>query len=426
MPTPDKLLVPLTLLALTLTSCSSMDPGNPSASTPAGAEDSAGSSTDSTVGDGHGAIEGAAEVAEPQLHLITLDPAGSVELLDLADEASTTIGEVPEATSTSTDGRYLFAASATTGTLTVIDSGVWTWDHEDHFHYYRAEPRIVGTVEGEGEPVVTPGDSGTGVFFPDSGEGMILDNDALGRGEISVATEVSGEPHTGMLVPLPGSLQLLTEAGTDGTADTVQVHDADGRAVPDAAAECRDAQGTITTRVGTVIGCDDGALLATVDDGDVTFERIGYPAEITADKATEFRARKGRPTVAAVAGNQGVWLLDTRQREWQFLPTDQPLLQAAAVDDSEGHVVALTEAGTVLVLSAESGETIGETEPLLGETVTDPALLNGVELVADQQRSYLNAPAEQQLYEIDFADDARIARTFPTNETPLFFTETGR
>ena len=108
------------------------------------------------------------------------------------------------------------------------------------------------------------------------------------------------------------------------------------------------------------------------------------------------------------------------------METDEPLLQAAAVDDNEGHVVALTEEGRVLVVLADSGETIAETEPLLPETLTDPALLDGVELVADQQRAYLNAPAEQQLFEIDFADDARIARTFETETSPVHLAETGR
>jgi len=47
-------------------------------------------------------------------------------------------------------------------------------------------------------------------------------------------------------------------------------------------------------------------------------------------------------------------------------------------------------------------------------------------LIADQQRAYLSAPAEQRLYEIDFADGARIARTFETPTAPQFVAETGR
>ncbi|MCU1631669.1 MAG: transporter [Micrococcaceae bacterium] len=356
---------------------------------------------------------------------MTVDTDGHVDLLDLADETTTGIGEVQDVSDTFTDGRYLFTSSATTGVMTVIDSGMWTWDHEDHFHYYRGEPRIIGTIDGTGEAMVTPGSSGTGVYFPDSGEGAVLDNDALAQGELTVRTEFSGQPHGGMLIPL-SNLTLLTRPGVDAAAASVQVYGADGELVDGLSAECVDAQGTITTPVGIVIGCDDGALLVTLDGDQVAFERIPYPADASTDKATEFRAREGRPTVAAVAGDQGAWLLDTRRRSWQFIPTEAPLLQVSAVDDREGHVVALGNDGRILVLSAETSGTIAATEPLLAGTLKDPALLAGVELTTDQQRAYLNAPAEQQLHEIDFADNARIARTFDTASVPAHFAETGR
>ncbi len=414
------MLVPL--LALTLVSCSSPGPADgavadPPVATPA--------SVPPSIGDGHGTLEGSTEVAEPQLHLMTLDPQGRIGLLDLADGTTSDAGQVPDVSSTSTDGRYLFASSATGGALTVVDSGMWTWDHEDHFHYYRGGSRTVGTVEGLGEAVVTSGSSATGVYFPDSGEATVLDNDALAKGELGVRAEFSVEPHPGMLVPL-SDLTLLTRPGGGGAAASVQAYDADGEPVEGATADCIDARGTITTSVGAVIGCDDGALLATLDGGDVAYERIPYPAGADAARATEFRAREGRPTVAAVAGDQGVWLLDTRERSWQLVRTDVPLLQASAVDDREGHVVALAEDGRVLVLSADTGATLAATEPLLTETLKDPALLAGVELISDQHRVYLNAPAEQQLFEIDFADGARIARTFDTDTVPAHLAEVGR
>ncbi len=385
----------------------------------------ASSSAAASTGDGHGTLEGSTEVAEPQLHLMTVDTEGRVDMLDLAAETTTGIGEVQDVSDTSTDGRYLFTSSATTGAMTVIDSGMWTWDHEDHFHYYRGESKIIGAIDGTGEAIVTSGSSATGVYFPESGKGTVLDNDALARGELSVRAELTAEPHPGMLVPI-ADFTLLTRPGPDGTAASVQVHDADGEPVNGASADCMDAQGTITTAVGTVIGCDDGAILATRDGDDVAFERIPYPAGEDAEKATDFRAREGRPTVAAVAGDQGAWLLDTRKRSWQFIPTDVPLLQVSAVDDKEGHVVALGDDGRVLVLSSETSGTIAVTEPLLTETLRDPVLLAGVELTTDQQRAYLNAPAEQQLHEIDFADNARLARTFDMNTVPVHFAETGR
>lgn len=414
------------LLALTLAACSA--PAG--AGSPGVGPSNTATSDGGATGDGHGTIAGASEVAEPQLHLLTLDPEGAASMLDLADESTREAGSLAHADAVTTDGRYIFASSTEQGTLTILDSGTWTWDHEDHFHYYRSSPRLVGTVEGAGPAVVAPGSARTGVFFPETGEGLLLDNDSLAKGEIRRATELAGEPHKGLVTPL-GTFALATVAGVDGAAGRVQVHDASGARVDGAGATCEDARGTITTSVGAVIGCADGALLATVKDGAVDFEHIPYPDVAAAGSASEsramqFRAREGRPTVAAVAGTQGAWLLDTRERSWQLLKTEVPLLQVSAVDDKEGHVVALSTEGKVLVLSAESGATVSATEPLLPETLADPGLLPGVELITDQQRAYLNAPAERKLYEIDFADGGRLARTFDTPAVPAFLAVTGR
>jgi hypothetical protein len=135
-----------------------------------------------------------------------------------------------------------------------------------------------------------------------------------------------------------------------------------------------------------------------------------------------FDGRLGRPTVAAVAGAVGLWLLDTRERTWQLVPTETPLSQVAAVDNADGHVVALAADGRVLAFDG-TGALLGATAPLLDTTLGTPAAA-GVELTVDAQRAYLNAPRDDVIYEIDYADAARIARTFPANAD--FFAETGR
>ena len=408
-------------MALTLAGCS-VQAAAPESPAPA---PETGATAGSVLGDGHGAKAGASEAAEPQLHLLTVGPVGEAGMLDLADETWLDVGTLPDTEAITTDGRYIFASSPEQGTVTALDSGVWTWDHEDHFHYYRSDPRIVGTIKGQGPAVVTPGASATGVFFPETGKGVLLKNDGLADARIQETGHLDTGPHQGMVVPL-GQFALATVPGADGKAQAVQAHDAGGAAIDGARADCAYAQGTITTSVGAVIGCADGALLATVENGKTAFEHIPYPEGAQAAPATEFRAREGRPTVAAVAGDQGAWILDTRERTWRLIKTDVPLLQVAAVDDKEGHVVALTVEGRVRVLSAETGATVSSTGPLLSKTLSEPGLLAGVELVVDQQRAYVNAPAEQQLHEIDFADDARLARTFPTTSMPVFFARTGR
>ncbi|WP_368497469.1 ABC transporter [Herbiconiux sp. A18JL235] len=392
------------------------------------------------TGDGHGAVSGAAEVAEPQLGLTTIDRSGTVTHLDLLDESLTTIGRIDEPHALTTDGRYLFAA--TRDGVEIVDSGVWTWDHIDHFHYYRAEPRLLGTVSGSGSGSATVATTnlstsgGTGLFFPESGDAVLLDTAALSRGEVEERFRMRTPPHAGLVVPV-GSYALVTEpspaslpaAATSSAsaaravpASSVTAYTADGE--PTGVTEaCTDAAGTITTRVGAVIGCTDGALLATVTDDELVLERIPYPAGSTAPAATSFDNREGRPTVAGLAGSDGIWMLDTRRRSWSLLPVPTPLAAVTAVDDDEQHVLALATDGRMLVIDGADGSLLAQTDPLVADSL---AAGETPRLVADQQRAYLSGPRELMLWEIDFADDARIARSFPTSTEPAFAAETGR
>ncbi|MEV8273539.1 ABC transporter [Microbacterium sp. NPDC077184] len=407
-PVPSSLLAAAAVLAL-LTGCATTEPAATTAS------DSAASS-----GDAHGEIAGAEELAEAQLGLTLVGPGGQATQLDLLDESFADLGAVRAPDAVHSDGRYLFAIDATG--VSIVDSGVWTWDHEDHFHYYRAASRVVGDIEGAGIATIATTTSsttgGTGLFFPESGEAVLLDTEALSNGEIVERFRIAGEPGEGIVLPV-GSFAAVA------AGDRVTVHDADGAEVG-VTEDCLAPRGTITTRVGGVIGCDDGAILLTVDDGTPQIERIPYPTG-AGSRAEGFANREGRPRVAALAGEDGadgIWILDTRARAWTLLPGPEPLLQVTAVDDNAANLLALTRSGRVLVLDGESGAVRASTEPLVSASVADSA--GAVHLIADQQRAYLSGPTEQMLWEIDFADDARIARTFTPTTAPLFAVLTGR
>ncbi|MCP2032166.1 hypothetical protein L1277_002265 [Okibacterium sp. HSC-33S16] len=374
----------------------------------------------SSIGDGHGFVVGAQEVAEPPLHLLTVSRNGAIDQMDLLDESWAEIGSFESVTDIVTDGRYVFASDAENGTVAIIDSGMWTRDHEDHFHYYRATPRVVGVVEGDGAATISPGSSATGIVFADSGDSVMLDNAALGDGDVVERFRLSDERHAGSLVQL-GSFALRTTGEAEETS--VQVLSGDGD-VTGAKAACADAGIPFTTSVGVAIPCAVDVLLASIDSDDIRFERIAYPTG-DAPTATSFDAREGRPSPAGRAGDAGSWLLDTRARTLTLVPSEQPLLQVTAVSDDGGHILGLTIDGRVTVFSADRGA-VATTKPLLPNTLAQPDLLAGVTLIADQQRAYLNAPAEHLLYEIDFADSARIARTFATENAPVFLAETGR
>lgn len=385
------------------------------------------SSAPGSGGDGHGAVDGAQEVAEPQLHLTTVDATGRVGMLDLLTEETSAVGTVGEPSAVASDGRYVFATTASG--VEVVDSGVWTWNHGDHNHYYRAEPRVLGTVPGRGEATVSTGPlstaGGTGLFLAGSGEAVLLDNEALADGELRETFRVSTRPHDGLVAPFADGA-VVTVPDASGTVTDVELVDADGTPVPGTRTSCADASGTITTSVGLVVGCADGALLWTEDGERPAVERVPYPRGSQAPPATGFDARKGRPTVAALAGTDGFWLLDTRERTWRLHEVDVPLLRVSASDDAEGHVVALDRSGRVRVYAAGTGEQLAVTAPLVAGSVRRPRAAARVELVVDQERAYLSSPEEGVVHEIDYADSARVARRLRTDVEPAFLAETGR
>ncbi|GAB2528523.1 ABC transporter [Paramicrobacterium agarici] len=376
-------------------------------------------SATATATPGHGAIVGAAEVAEPPLQLVSVDETGAVGILDLLDGATSELGTIGAPSATATGGRYVFAT--TDAGVEIVDSGVWTWDHVDHFHYYRAEPSVVGTVEGAGPVRVATGMlatvGGTALYFEGSREAVLLDNDALSKGKIVELFRIDTGSAAGVATPL-GDGALVSDG------DALRYYTGDGSPADESIA-CPSPAGTITTRVGLAVGCSDGAVIASVEGDRPVLEHVAYPETVNAERATAFDGRKGRPTVAAIAGDRGFWLLDTRERSWSLVETDAALVRVTAVDDAEGHVVALDSDGRVRVYQAESGEQIAETDALLAETI-DAEQLESVTLVVDGQRAYLNAPAEGVVYEIAYADGARIARTLETATASIHIAEVGR
>ncbi|KAA9089772.1 PQQ-binding-like beta-propeller repeat protein [Microbacterium radiodurans] len=419
---------PLFLLALTagaalLAGCQAA-PGGPAATA-----DPASTSEGEALGDGHGAIAGARELAEPALHLTSIAADGDIHHLDLIDEQSEVLGRIAPADTLDSEGRFLFAGRD--GEVSIVDSGVWTWNHIDHFHYYEAPARLLGELEGTGVPRTVTSDLGAGVFFEGGGlggEAVLLDFEALKEGEIVESFRLALDAPGAFVVPLPGGALIA-----DPSADELRHVDATGDALE--TIPCDDPAGSIATNVGVVVGCADGAVLAVAnaavtnaaatDAAHTAFERIPYPPG-GPGRALSFAAREGRPTVAGRTDSSAFWLLDTRERVWTSHDAGEPIVRVSAVDDADETVVALAADGSVIVLSGATGAQLARTAPLVAASLADPALASGVDLVVDQRRTYLGGPSERALFELDPADGARVARTFSTDHAPVLVTETGR
>ena len=412
------------LLLITLAGCTPAQPAAAPSTPPSGA-DMAEADPSAAPAAGHGAVSGAAEVAEAQLHLVTLDTEGSIGLFDLLDGSESTLASVGTVHDAHSDGRYVFADTGSG--VTVIDSGVWSWDHGDHFHYYRADPRLTGTIDGSGPATVAfgmnPTSGATGVFFGETGDAVLLDNAALSTGTITETLRLTLEPHAGMIVPL-GAGALITHPGDDGVVRELVFIDESGK--PGERIACANASGTITTRLGVVVGCSDGAVLATVGaDENAVFTFVPYPAGVEAAPATEFHARKGRPTVVGVGSGQGFWVLDTRNVSWAWHDSDVPLLRVTGAGDDGDHVVAIAADGTVQVFSGLTGARLAVSDPVLSPADTREHGAH-VSVSIDAQRAYVNSPSTGVVFEIDYKDSARIARVIEPATSAVLFEETGR
>ncbi len=367
-------------------------------------------------------------MTEPQLRLVVVGPDGSTTGVDLLTGGPVELPDLPAPTSVTTDGRYLFATS--TSGLTILDSGAWTVPHGDHAHYYLAESRLVGRIDGGPRMRAASALSQVAVVDPDSGAAVVLDGAALGSGSITPVGGVADVAADGQLVPY-GPHLVETGASVRGApADTVWITDIAGDPLPGNDIHCGAAAGTITSRVGVVVGCADGAVLAAAgpEPGAApTLEHIAYPTAVTdAERARDFGARKDRPVVAAVAGERGAWILDTRERAWTLLSTGTPLVAVTAVDDKDHTVVAVDRDGRILVLDADTGAVTGRSEPLLTTTIADPVLRDAVTIEVDAARAYINDPAGRRVLEIDHGDGGRVSREFRTSDIPMFLAEVGR
>ena len=372
---PD-LILPSTVIAIALVGCASSD-----------APDGAGGPPVGDVVDSHGA----AEVAEPARALIIVDEHGGTALLDLETEERTTLAEADSERIADVEGTGRFVFLVRDGAVEVIDSGRWTQPHGDHSHYFRGDPRALGAVGGEGRPFIGVGADATVIRFHD--DPAVLEHETLTEGDLDPArSEIDGD---GQAIVVSDHLFIATDAAIETAGQP---------GVP-----CQAASDVDLTRVGAVFACDEGAVLVRREiDGTASSESIPYPVGVAAP-AEALAGRPDRPDLAGVADG-GAWLLDVRERAWVLLPSDVPLIDAAAIGDDDARTAVIASDGTVRVL-APDGAVLARTEPLLVDALADPSLGERVQLLVDGEHAYVSDPRGGAVHEIDL-DDGAISRTF--------------
>lgn len=365
----------------------------------------------------HGYVEGAQEKAEQQSRLLLNDPAtGDTRVLDLITGKTHKVSRTSGTIELTTDGRFGYFHTA--GSTRVLDSGAWMVDHGDHVHYYSAAIRDVGRVPG-GPGARVRSDAAVTAVTDEDGHARIYRRAALEKGKVGSARPLPGT-HAGVVVPYAEHLLGITDDGK------VAVYDREGRRAASPDARCEEVRGDAVTRRGVVLGCADGALLVREDDGRFTAEKIPYGSDVPeTERATAFRHRPGSDTLTAPAGDRAVWVLDVTERTWTRVRTGSVVSANTA---GEGSVLIVLETdGAVHGYDIATGKQVSRTKPLLtGAPGTGSDGGAGPVIEVDRSRAYLNDSKGKRVYEIDYNDNLRIARTFDLDLKPALMVETGR
>ncbi|WP_430790481.1 hypothetical protein [Actinoplanes sp. G11-F43] len=358
----------------------------------------------------HGYVAGASEASEAQSALAyTARDSRQLHLLDLATEQEKQVGLTIGARELTEDGRFVYVTDGDR-TLEIVDAGVWTVDHTDHVHYYRAPERTLGTVTFD-QPVATVAGFGahTAVGTTD-GRIRVLDRRQLEEGRISEVSTIDSGSTTALAVPYAEMLLVAVGDDRDKPANRIVAMGPDGK--PNGALEtpCAAPRGWVALRGGTVIACEDALVRIKQTDGGLTAQRLDAPGTV-ADTGFGFRPRSNE---AAVAGKDTVWSVNAAKVTLKHLTVkDRELVTAASPADA-ATVLALDSAGTLASYDLESGRMLAE-KPLKATTLT-----------LDISRAYLAEPPARVIHEIDYADKLRTARTLRATEQPDLVVEVGR
>lgn len=360
--------------------------------------------------DGHDevVVEGARELDGPLTKLVLVDPAtGDTAVYDAVDETETRVGSYGRVTGIDGDGR--FAYLQTGGRTTIVDAGAWTFDHGDHYHYFATGPAEVATLDTPAASVAAS--NSIAAIETTMGSVTLLDREKLGQkvleepGGLSVGADVAAA--------VPYGSRVVTVAPTG----RIQVVDDTG--AKDLPGECPDPSWSLPTRRAVVFGCGTGAVRITGGAGDLAVTAMPYPAGAPPQRPARMDHRD-RSDVFAGVSDAAVWVLDSRQRTWTAILARDAV---AANTAGDGSVLVLRRDGT---LSAYDVTTLAETArvPLFPAAIP----LDGHQPVIDidSDRAYVNNAATREVYEVDYADGLRIARTLVTEVSPGLMVEAGR
>jgi hypothetical protein len=359
----------------------------------------------------HGYVAGAEELTEAQSAIAYATRGGrNLHLLDLATEKEQQLGLSLGAERITEDGRFVYIDDGDRG-LEIVDAGVWTIDHTDHVHYYRAPARSVGTLTLQAAIGTVAGAKAHTTIGTADGTVTVLDRRRLEAGTVTELAKIDSGSTTALAVPYAD--QLLVAVGDDPARPANRIVAMNPQGAPTGALDvpCEAPRGWAILRGGTVVACQDQLLRIKLVGGKLTAKVLDSPRTPVPDDAFGYRPRSNE---AAVADRTGIWSVNAAKATLRHLPAAGRALVAAASPADGSTVLALDTAGTLLSYDLQTGKTLAQKSV--------PASY----LTLDSFRAYLTEPDTRTIHEIDYRDGLRTARTLRVAERPDLAVEVGR
>ncbi|EXG81192.1 hypothetical protein [Cryptosporangium arvum] len=348
----------------------------------------------------HGYVAGAEELPEPRPALAyATRGADRLHLLDLTDETEKHVDLRIGAQRLVEDGRFVYV-DAGDGRLEIVDAGVWTVDHSDHVHYYRAPARSLGVLTLDAPVTTIAGAGASTAISTTGGRVVVLDRRKLESGEIVERTTL---PTAALAVPYADALLVATGGRVVAT-------DARGRRTGDLAVPCAAPRGWAALRGGVVIACERSVVRVKQRGGKLTATTLPAPGAPLPSSGFTYRPRGNE---AATTDGTGIWTVDAAKATLRRVPGRRDLTAVAPPADG-ATVLALATNGTVTSVDLNDG------------TVLATAAVRGASLTLDVDRAYLTEPRARAVHELDYRDGLRTARTLRVRERPDLAVEVGR
>ncbi|WP_239099222.1 hypothetical protein [Micromonospora andamanensis] len=359
----------------------------------------------------HGYVAGAEELPEAQSAIAYVTRGGErLHLLDLISGSEGEIGLSLGAERISEDGRFVYVGDGDRA-LEVVDAGVWTVDHTDHVHYYRAPARSVGALTFDAPITAVAGFEAHTTIGTADGKITVLDRRDLEAGKVTRLAAIDSGSSTALAVPY--AERLLVAVGDDPgrPADRIVAMDERGEPTGDLEVPCAAPRGWAVLRGGAVITCENSLVRVKLEGEKLNAKALPSPRTPVSADPFGYRPRSNE---AAVADRAGIWSVNAAQATLRYLPVTGRQLVAAASPADGSTVLALDSTGTLVSYDLETGKVLAQTS------------VPAANLTLDIDRAYLAEPAARIIHEIDYRDGLRTARKLRVAEQPDLAVEVGR